>query len=514
MEIIILLLVLGVFFCIAEFFGRSKHIGRWWTLILLCCGLIPGIIALLLSPSAKMNPTKGTKAHVIVGWIILIVLGVIGFIPILVNMSNGYYRPGSIAIPIMFSSFGIYLIMLGQSKIENNNPKYYFDGNNTQNPNLIESIQSNKATQPATIVTNTPVMETKNIAQSVNTSEYSKPTTILPLSNSESEIIEWFLSKFDGFNMPFQNIGIIIDKTWCQIQDNQATIKYIFRKNNIVLVENQDGVTTGSWEFINDSRTLFIELNNERKLLQAKHISPDLIIFFNEFSKSYLLWANNLVHTFFDSNKIIKSHIEKNYTALEYQIINSSTFNSIILFTLKKKTRIDEDLTNALFFLTKDDKIITAITDTLALSENFAFLIKENKIQQVYTKTTTIVENNKHYHVWFKRINSDTYYYKQFLIKGVLITLKNEIIEDEFLRLTYLGYTYLLQLSESEVTKRQFIMTYTLKDRKVLEVLQKYYDKVSIGDVVTYEGTTESPVDDKYKLKNWVKINIKDGVVV
>lgn len=513
MEIIILLLVLGVFFCIAEFFGRSKHIGRWWTLVLLCCGFIPGIIALLLSPSAKNNPTKGTKAHGIVGWLVLIALGIIGFIPIIVNLSNGYYSPGSIAFPLMFSSLGIYLIVLGQSKIANKNPKYYFDKNNTQKPNLIESIQSKKSIQPAPIVINTPVMEPKNITQSVNINEYSKPETINPSSSNESEIIAWFLSKFEGFNIPVQNIGITIDKTWCQIQDNQVTIKFIFRKNNIVLVENQDGVFTGHWEFINDSRTLFIELNNERKLLQAKYISPDLVIFFNEFSKSYLLWANNLVHTIFDSNKIIKSHIEKNFTPLEYQILNSSMFNSLVIFSLTKKIRINDDLTNALFFLTKNDKIITAITETLVLSENYAFLIKENKIQQVYCKATTIAENDKHYKFWFKGINSD-FYYMRILYNGTLITLENEIIKDEFLRLTYLDYTYLLQLSESEVTKRQFIMTYTLKDRKEFEVLQSYNHQVSFGDKVTYKGTTESPVDGQYKIKNGLKINIKDGVVV
>ena len=39
-----------IFFIIAELFGRSKHIGRWWTFFLMWGGMIiPGVIALLLN---------------------------------------------------------------------------------------------------------------------------------------------------------------------------------------------------------------------------------------------------------------------------------------------------------------------------------------------------------------------------------------------------------------------------------------------------------------------------------
>lgn len=122
MEIAVLFLITLIFFVIAETVGRGKHIGRWWSFALLMGGFIPGIIALALSPSAKGEPTRGTKGHIITGWFVLIVLGVIGMIPYFFGGSFG-----SLGYGIAFIILGIYLIQLGNNKIENNNPKYYFD---------------------------------------------------------------------------------------------------------------------------------------------------------------------------------------------------------------------------------------------------------------------------------------------------------------------------------------------------------------------------------------------------
>ena len=46
-----------VYYLIAEFLERSKHIGRWWTFFRLIAGFFPGIISLIFSPSAKRKPT-------------------------------------------------------------------------------------------------------------------------------------------------------------------------------------------------------------------------------------------------------------------------------------------------------------------------------------------------------------------------------------------------------------------------------------------------------------------------
>ena len=74
-----------IFFIIAELFGRSKHIGRWWTFFLMWGGMIiPGVIALLLSPNAKKKPFKGNLIIEMLG-VVLVVLGLITFPMVLVQ---------------------------------------------------------------------------------------------------------------------------------------------------------------------------------------------------------------------------------------------------------------------------------------------------------------------------------------------------------------------------------------------------------------------------------------------
>lgn len=119
--IISLLFVLIINFILAELFGRSKHIGRWWTFLLLGSFFIPGILAWIFSPSANRNPTVANKTVNIIGWVILIILGVIPIIPSIIFNLYGAY-----AVSILFISVGAYLIVLGKGKVINRNPKFYF----------------------------------------------------------------------------------------------------------------------------------------------------------------------------------------------------------------------------------------------------------------------------------------------------------------------------------------------------------------------------------------------------
>jgi hypothetical protein len=115
----IIVIAIVIFFLIAEFIGRSKHIGRWWTFFLLLSGVVPGVIALISSPSAKDKPTKGTKSYSIWGWVSL-VFGILN----LVSLIGSEGKTGLISIVFLLLSY--YLFELSKGKIINNEPKYYF----------------------------------------------------------------------------------------------------------------------------------------------------------------------------------------------------------------------------------------------------------------------------------------------------------------------------------------------------------------------------------------------------
>lgn len=117
---------------IAEFFGRSKHIGFWWSFLLLSSGgFIPGIIAIITSPSAKKNATVENNTTLIIGWV-LTGLGALSFclslVRVFVLIHNGISPGFGWATPSgVLIVNGIYLIYLGNAKVCNLDPKNYFD---------------------------------------------------------------------------------------------------------------------------------------------------------------------------------------------------------------------------------------------------------------------------------------------------------------------------------------------------------------------------------------------------
>ncbi|MDG4950478.1 hypothetical protein NLM59_06050 [Weeksellaceae bacterium KMM 9724] len=136
--VVVLIVASIVFFLMAEFFGRAKHIGRWWSFFLLLSGFFPGLIALIASPSAKNQPTKGGNGYKVWG-IILLIFGGLNFFMLI--GSEGQMGQAFVA----FLMTGFYLIQLSQGKVVNYDPKFYFESTSKS----IESrSQYNTSTSP------------------------------------------------------------------------------------------------------------------------------------------------------------------------------------------------------------------------------------------------------------------------------------------------------------------------------------------------------------------------------
>lgn len=104
----------------AELIGRTKHIGRGYSFFMML-GLLPGIIGLVFSPSAKKNPTKPNNIYILLG-IFLTLASIFGF----------FIDTDDISFVQIFASLsllvsGIYTFELSKGRIINNHPKFYFD---------------------------------------------------------------------------------------------------------------------------------------------------------------------------------------------------------------------------------------------------------------------------------------------------------------------------------------------------------------------------------------------------
>ena len=172
MLIVSLLFMSLLSFGVAEFLGRRKHIGRWWTFTLSLTGfLVVGLVASFLSPSAKKIPTKGHIAHLIVG-VLISAHGVLTFI-----MFSVQSEPVGISQAISFMSLGTYLIVLSRGKVVNDDPKFYFSFAN--DPKISSTFRG--ANNPKT---STPPTSTTDFLYYVREGEAnSEPKTFSELKN-------------------------------------------------------------------------------------------------------------------------------------------------------------------------------------------------------------------------------------------------------------------------------------------------------------------------------------------
>jgi hypothetical protein len=125
--ILIVVIIYGfISYLIGEFFGRAKHIGRWWTMLLFWSAPIPiiGLLALIFSPTAKQPPVL-KRNFIFLGFGIIFFLLSIGFLINIIN-SSGYVLHFSYIYITLCVIHGIYFTLLGYGKIKNSNPKYYF----------------------------------------------------------------------------------------------------------------------------------------------------------------------------------------------------------------------------------------------------------------------------------------------------------------------------------------------------------------------------------------------------
>jgi hypothetical protein len=142
----------ALFFCIAELFGRSKHIGRYWSWALLWgCFVLPGILAILLSPSARKKPTEPNNTKILFGFLLL--LFALFFLAATVKGYSELDEWSTVGEKMLlrmqtsqlicFCILGTYLIYLGKGKVINSEPKYYFDKVKMKTPRISNDSHEN-----------------------------------------------------------------------------------------------------------------------------------------------------------------------------------------------------------------------------------------------------------------------------------------------------------------------------------------------------------------------------------
>lgn len=121
--------------------------------------------------------------------------------------------------------------------------------------------------------------------------------------------IETILPKILSYSEKLDKLTLLIDEPWVVNDDNQKFTKFIFRKDNSLLVSDNGNVTLGKWDLLNKANSILLEFNNSLKLYNHGFLDEAVLILKIDGGVDYFVLVNQ--------NKIPNLDLE-NYLKIKY----------------------------------------------------------------------------------------------------------------------------------------------------------------------------------------------------
>ena len=143
--------------------------------------------------------------------------------------------------------------------------------------------------------------------------------------------LENILPKISSYSEKLDKLSILIDEPWVVSTNDQRFIKYIFRKDNTLLVSNSGSVVFGKWELLNRANSLMIASENSTSLYNHGFLDEAVLVLKIDGGMDYFVLLNQ--------NKIPSLNLE-NYFKSKYFDEKAENQNSLIP---KSRSKIQTD---------------------------------------------------------------------------------------------------------------------------------------------------------------------------
>lgn len=147
--------------------------------------------------------------------------------------------------------------------------------------------------------------------------------------------IEKILPKILSYSEKLDKLTILVDEPWVVNDDSQKFTKFIFRKDNSLLISDNGSVTLGKWDLLNKANSILLEFNNSLKLYNHGFLDEAVLILKIDGGSDYFVLVNQ--------NKIpnldLENYLESKYVNKQ-EGINYRTKQNL---TPKSRAKINSD---------------------------------------------------------------------------------------------------------------------------------------------------------------------------
>jgi len=102
------------------------------------------------------------------------------------------------------------------------------------------------------------------------------------------------LPKLQAYSKKLDETSLFVDQFWVVLeQDSDIRRKFNFRSNNELIVSTKGEVISGKWEYLPYDKSLLIEFEGKKQLLNQGFIEERIMILKKDDSFDYLILANS-----------------------------------------------------------------------------------------------------------------------------------------------------------------------------------------------------------------------------
>lgn len=131
--------------------------------------------------------------------------------------------------------------------------------------------------------------------------------------------IDKILPQILSYSERLDKLAMLIDEPWVVNDESQKFTKFIFRKDNSLLISDKGSVTLGKWDLLNKANSILLEFNNSLKLYNHCFLDEAILILKIDGSLDYFVLVNQNKIPDLDLENYLESKYVNKQNGVNYQ---------------------------------------------------------------------------------------------------------------------------------------------------------------------------------------------------
>jgi hypothetical protein len=284
-----------------------------------------------------------------------------------------------------------------------------------------------------------------------------------------NELIKYFTNSLASKSLSLKKKGVLIEKPWVLIGDNNIPEKLIFKRNNELIISKNGKVKMATWEYFPDAQALLIDRDDDKILLKEQFIDTNVLVLNVDNTEDYYILANE--------NEIPDLNIPQYLNSLKIQEFSIKEIplhnGGVIQIHQAPKTNYLEDFAGKTVEIRDDNYNSFNIPDDYYLTKNRKYTLCIENDRIISFKENYLIESDEDQ--YFEIINGHSDLILENLNKRV--TSNGNIVPDGRFND---GFRHIFEVKNGIVDKILFVCYRELKDGSPIIIEFKFPTSVSL----------------------------------